>query len=110
MDYTPKELFKLFLPEGTAVSDEKTDAFLLRAENTIKDITGRNSVPEQLYDVQAEIALIYFNRSGTEGETRRSEGEITADFERDLPQQILRRLRNYPRKVGVLGAADTEQA
>lgn len=110
MKYTAKELFLLFLPEGTAVSDEKTDAFLLRAENTIKDITGRNSVPEQLYDVQAEVALIYFNRSGTEGETRRSEGEITADFERDLPQQILRRLRNYPRKVGALSAADTEQA
>lgn len=109
MNYTAKELFMLFLPEGVVVADERVDALLLRAENTIKDITGRVSVPEQLYDVQAEIALIYFNRSGVEGETRRSQGEITADFTEDLPKQLLRRLKNYPRKVGAIGAADTEQ-
>lgn len=110
MNYTAKELFLLFLPEGAVISDDKAEALLLRAENTIKDITGRNSVPEQLYDVQAEIALIYFNRCGTEGEVRRSEGEFTAEFSDDLPKQILRRLKNYPRKVGALNAADTEQA
>ncbi len=109
MKYTAKELFTLFLPEGVTVADDKADALLLRAENTIKDITGRDFVPEQLYDVQAEIALIYFNRSGAEGETRRSEGELTAEFTADLPLQIQRRLKNYPRKVGVPGAAATEQ-
>lgn len=110
MDYTAKELFLLFLPEGVKVSDEKADALLLRAGNTIKDITGRTSVPEQLYDVQAELALIYFNRLGTEGETRRSEGELTAEFTEGIPSGIMKRLRNYPRKVGTLSAADTEQA
>lgn len=110
MNYTAKELFMLRLPDGADLSEEKVGALLLRAENTILDITGRSSVPEQLIDVQAELALIYFNRLGTEGESRRSEGEITSDFIGGLPSDIAMRLKNYPRKVGVLRASDTEQA
>lgn len=100
----------LLLPEGVSVSDEKADALLFRAENTILDITGRKSVPEQLIDVQAELALIYYNRLGTEGESKREEGEIASSYIDGLPADIMLRLRKYPGKVGVLSAADSEQA
>ncbi|MBQ8904293.1 MAG: hypothetical protein IJY73_08435 [Oscillospiraceae bacterium] len=106
MIYTAEELFKLRLPEGTDLSDDEAGALILRAGNTILDITGRKEVPEGLIDVQAELALIYYNRKGTEGEKRRSEGELTAVYVSGIPEDIMLRLKNYPRKVGVIGAVD----
>lgn len=106
MIYTAEELFKLRLPDGADLSDDEVGALLLRAGNTILDITGRKEIPEQLTDIQAELALIYYNRKGTEGENRRSEGEITMDFTAGIPEDIMLRLKNYPRKVGTLNAAD----
>ncbi len=106
MIYTAEELFKLRLPESAGLTDEEAGALLLRAGNTILDIIGRKEVPENLVDVQAELALIFYNRKGTEGEKRRSEGELTSEFISGIPEDIMLRLKNYPRKVGVLGAAD----
>lgn len=106
MIYTAEELFKLRLPADAGLSDSEAGALLLRAGNTILDIIGRTEIPEQLIDVQAELALIYYNRKGTEGENRRSEGEITMDFINGIPDDIMLRLKNYPRKVGVVSAAD----
>ena len=106
MIYTAEELFKLRLPDDAGLSEDETGAFLLRAGNTILDITGRDKIPERLFDVQAELALIYYNRSGTEGEKRRSEGEITMEFTEGIPEDIMIRLRKYRGKVGVLNAAD----
>lgn len=108
MIYTAEELFKLRLPADADLGEDEVGALLLRAGNTILDITGRTEIPSQLLDVQAELALIYWNRKGTEGENRRSEGEITMDFTRGIPEDIMLRLKNYPRKVGVLNAADRQ--
>lgn len=96
----------LRLPEGVQAREELINALLLRAENTILDITGRKTVPEQLIDVQAELAVIFYNRLGTEGETKRTEGEISSGFSGGLPDDIKQRLKNYPRKAGTIGAAD----
>ena len=49
-----------------------------------------------------------YNRLGTEGESRRTEGDITSQYIDGLPAEIKGRLKNYPRKVGVINAADTE--
>ncbi len=106
MIYTAEELFKLRLPADADLSNDEVGALLLRAGNTILDITGRTEIPSQLIDVQAELALIYYNRKGTEGEKKRAEGEITMDFTAGIPEDIIMRLKNYPRKVGVLSAAD----
>ena len=109
MTLTARELFSALLPEGADLGEDKVSALLLRAENTILDITGRDTLPEQLVDVQAQLALIFYNRLGTEGENRRAEGEITADFIDGLPRDIMLRLKNYPRKVGAIGAVSAEQ-
>lgn len=100
MEYTPRELFLLRLPDGVNIRDELANALLLRAENTILDITGRKSVPQQLIDVQAELAVIFYNKLGAEGESSRSEGGISRSFD-ELPPIMLKRLMNYPRKVGI---------
>lgn len=109
MKYTAKELFMLRLPEGTDLDEYKVGALLLRAENTILDITGRSSLPEQLIDVQAELAFIYYNRLGTEGEKKHSEGELSAEYIDGLPEDIKTRLKNYPRKAGALRGVNEEQ-
>ncbi len=106
MKYTAKELFMLQLPENADLSADKVGALLLRAENTILDITGRKTVPEQLFDVQAQLAAVYYNRMGTEGENKRTEGEIASDYINGIPEDIAMRLKNYPRKVGAIGADD----
>ncbi|MBQ8842312.1 MAG: phage head-tail connector protein [Ruminiclostridium sp.] len=109
MEYVAEELFLLRLPEGTDLDEHKVGALLLRAENTILDIIGRKRLPEQLIDVQVELALVYYNRLGTEGEKKHSEGELNLEYIDGIPSDIEKRLRNYPRKAGALRGYDTEQ-
>lgn len=81
---------------------------LADAENAVCDLTGRDAVPERLLDVQVELALIAYNKRGAEGETARSEGGISRTFQ-GLPPMMLARLKNYPRKVGVIRAVNAER-
>ncbi len=108
MESSSLALLKLLLPPDANETDERLNAFLEAAENTILDYIGRDILPERLYDVKAQIALIMYNRLGTEGESRRTEGEITSQYIDGLPAEIKGRFKNYPRKVGVINAADTE--
>lgn len=92
------------------ISDEKQDGLLAvlldSAEDTILDVIGRDELPARLVSVQAELAVIAYNRQGAEGETARSEGGISRSFVSDLPPDMQKRLQNYPRKVGVIRAND----
>lgn len=93
---------------GSMVSAEDK-VFILQAladaENVVCDLTGRETVPERLLDVQVELAIIAYNKRGAEGESSRSEGGISRTFE-ELPPLMLKRLMNYPRKVGVIRAVN----
>lgn len=109
MSYTALELLKLRLPPDAEPDDERLGALLLQAENTILDIIGRQTLPERLIDVQAALALIYWNRGGTEGESRRAEGEVSMNYIDGLPEELKLRLKNYPRKVGAVNASDQQQ-
>lgn len=104
------ELLKLLLPPDAENDEGRLGVLLLQAENTILDIIGRDELPERLTDVQAALALIYYNRAGTEGENRRTEGEVSMSFIDGLPDEMKRRLKNYPRKVGAVYAARSQQA
>lgn len=92
------------------IFDEKQDGLLAvlldNAEDTILDVIGRDELPARLISVQVELAVIAYNRQGAEGETARSEGGISRSFVSDLPSDMLKRLQNYPRKVGVIRAND----
>ena len=83
-------------------------AQMKKAGNAICDLIGRDVVPDRLLDVQAELAVIAYNKRGAEGEASRSEGGISRTFQ-DLPPLMLKRLENYPRKVGVIRATDGER-
>ncbi len=97
----------------TGITDNSQDgliALLLEdAGEAVCDYIGRDSVPERLRSVQVQLAVMAYNKRGAEGESSRSEGGISQSFD-GLPPEMRERLKNYPRKAGVLYSADTEQA
>lgn len=95
---------------GRYIDTKDTPSVLQELEdagNAVCDLIGRDKVPERLVDVQIELAIIAFNKRGAEGESSRSEGGISRNFEA-LPPLMLKRLNNYPRKVGVIRAINDE--
>lgn len=92
------------------ISDEARDGLLFlllsEAQDAILDIIGREELPARLISVQVELAVIAYNKQGAEGESARSEGGISRSFIDGLPDDLKQRLKNYPRKVGFIRAAD----
>lgn len=106
---TDTELFDAFQDAFGSVVPAQDKRFVLyqlkKAGNDICDLIGRDFVPDRLFDIQVELAVIAYNKRGAEGEASRSEGGISRTFQ-DLPPLMILRLKNYPRKVGVLRATD----
>lgn len=106
---TPLERFKLLAGITDDSQDGLITALLSDAEDSVRDYIGREEVPARLISVQIQLAVIAYNKRGAEGESSRSEGGISQSFD-GLPPELLARLKNYPRKAGVLYTADSEQA
>lgn len=106
---TPLERFKLLAGITDDSQDGLITALLSDAEDSVRDYIGRDEVPARLISVQVQLAVIAYNKRGAEGESSRSEGGISQSFD-GLPPELLARLKNYPRKAGVLYTADAEQA
>jgi hypothetical protein len=79
------------------------------AQDKVLDIIGRDSLPKGAESIVIQLAIIFYNRLGNEGENSRSEGGISQSFSNDIPADILRQLRNYPRKVGVIHSETIEE-
>ena len=88
------------IPEGR---EGYINSLLCEAEYKILDITGRSEVPAQLDSLVVKLAVIAYNKTGSEGESSRSEGGISRAFD-DLPKDDKARLVNYQRKVGTVYA------
>lgn len=93
--------FTRAIEPATASSDRASD-ILETARDILLDEIGREELPERLVSAQVALAVVIFNREGTEGESSRSAGGISRSYIDDLPAEIRRRLKNYPRKVGVI--------
>lgn len=106
---TPLERFKLLAGITDDSQDGLITALLSDAEDSVRDYIGREEVPARLISVQVQLAVIAYNKRGAEGESSRSEGGISQSFD-GLPPELLARLKNYPRKAGVLYTVDSEQA
>lgn len=103
---TALEKLKIRLGIGDDKQNERLTLLLSEAEDTILDLIGRDALPNRLISVQTELALIAYNAQGAEGESSRSEGGISRSFIDGLPAEMKDRLKNYPRKVGVIRGAD----
>ena len=93
---------RVLLPPDDRSSDIKLGMLLDNAENTLLDYIGRDSLPERLADMQIHLALEMYNRLGNEGETKRTENDISVSFSDLITDDMKLRLRNYPRKVGAV--------
>lgn len=76
-----------------------TDEFLLEilledAKETVLSYTNRKNLIPQLRKPMRDLALIAYNRRGTEGEKSRSEGGESYSFD-DAPKQIYDILNRY---------------
>lgn len=102
------EKLKRKLPEVNGQDELLTD-LLNDATDTVLDLIGRNELPQRLESVVVALAVIAYNRMGTEESTSRSEGGLSVSFIDGLPADLKSRLVNYPRKVRVVGdAAEAE--
>lgn len=92
-------------PPGSGLAQ----ACLDQAEALICGYLIRDELPitPRMERIQANLALILYNRRGAEGETRRSEGEVTSWFE-PLPEVIRAQLRPYLKAKALSLAAREE--
>ena len=96
----------------TGESDEELLSILLKmSEDTILALTNRKSLPDSLKTTQTRLAVIAYNRLGTEGEVSRSEGGIASAFS-DMPADILKAIKS--KRLGKVGGrayetTDTEE-
>ena len=87
------------------IEDDGEDALLrvllAQAEAEALAITGRETLPDGLRGAVVDLAVIRYNRRGTEGENQRTEVGVTAKMDA-LPEDIRRQLRQYTlAKAGV---------
>jgi len=83
------------LKKLTGESDEELLSLLLDdAEAYILAYTGRTRLPEPLNRTRRELAVIALNRMGTEGESARSEGGESYNFD-TAPKSVYATLNRY---------------
>ena len=90
-------------------SEETAEVCLQMAQDKVLDYIGRESLPKGAESIVVQLAVIYYNRLGNEGENSRTEGGISQSFNTDIPMDIQRQLWNYPRKVGVVHSETVEE-
>ena len=92
VNLTQLEKFKLKV--GSGVSDDLLQVYLDDAQETILDLSNLDVIPDKLVSTQVELAIIYFNKQGIEGQTSHSEGGISRNFE-DIPESIKKKIRAF---------------
>lgn len=99
------ENLKIRLGIDGASEDDRLSLYLSDAKDLVLDCIGRDALPARLESVVEALAVIAYNREGTEGEASRGEGGLSSSYLNDLPVDLYRRIQNYPRKVRVMGNA-----
>lgn len=79
------------------------------AEFEILDYCNRDVLLPRMLGLQRELAIIYYNRLGSEAESSRSEGGITVSYSTDIPENIKRRLNSYRRLKAVKLANENKE-
>lgn len=100
---TQLERLKVRLPDA---DDALLNQLLEDAENDILDYTNRNVLLPKMEGLQRELAIIYYNRLGSEGEASRSEGGISVSYE--MPEGIKNRLKAF-RRLKVVSMVESKK-
>lgn len=82
------------LLHGRQPGEALLEELLTQAQQHILHYTGRREVPPELATAQVQLAVVLYNRLGTEGERARHEGGLTLHYEA-VPAHILHQLRAF---------------
>lgn len=79
------------------------------AEAEMLDYCNRDVLLPRMLGLQRELAIIYYNRLGSEGESSRNEGGVSVSYSTDIPENIKRRLNSYRRLKAVRLANENKE-
>ena len=96
---------KTLLGITNAQQDSLLTLLLSKSSTYILNRCNIDAVPTGLESAQVDIAVVIFNRLGTEGETSRSEGGLSTAFAKDMPKTITDELSMFA-KIYVIGEDD----
>lgn len=102
---TQLEKLKIRLSISDTSQDDLLNMLLQDAESEILDFTNRTALLDKMEGLQRELAIIYYNRLGSEGESSRSEGAISVSYSTDIPINIKDRLKSY-RLLKIVGVSN----
>lgn len=108
MTQLEKLKIRLGMKNEDASQDDSLNMFLEDAEYEILDFCNRDILPEKAQGLQRELAIIYHNRLGSEGETSRSEGGVSVSYPTEIPENIKSRLMAF-RRLKLVGVANANK-
>lgn len=83
------------------IKDNAQDELLLMiiedAESALLDYCNRKIILPKMDGLQRMLAICYYNRIGSEGESSRSEGGVSVSYSSDIPESIKSRLNSFRR-------------
>lgn len=97
MEQLDKLKIKLGIPMEDVSQDDLLNIYLEDAKDTILELTHLPEVPVNLLRAQIELAIVYYNKEGIEGQTGHSEGGISRSFEEGIPESIMKKIRSARR-------------
>lgn len=103
------EKLKIRLEIKDTTQDELFNMVLEDAETEILDYCNRDVLLPRMLGLQRELAIVYYNRLGSEGESSRSEGGVSVSYSTDIPENIKRRLNSYRRLKAVRLADENKE-
>ncbi|MDT8715442.1 phage head-tail connector protein [Clostridium sp. 19966] len=94
MDQLSKVKIKLGYSLEDTSQDNLLQIYLDDAKEYILGAIHQDAIPDGLLSAQVEIAIIFFNKLGIEGESAHNEGGINRTFE-GIPDSILKRIKSF---------------
>lgn len=90
------DIFFLLLDAASAPTSEVAAAYIAQADALILGYLGLSTLPvsASIDQARAMLAVVLYNRRGTEGELKRAEGDVASWFEQ-LPDIIRVQLRPF---------------
>ncbi|WP_066895673.1 phage head-tail connector protein [Clostridium nigeriense] len=102
------EKLKIRLGINDTSQDNLLNMLLEDAEGEILDFCNRDKLPIKAEPLQRELAIIYYNRLGSEGEVSRSEGGVSVSYSTEIPENIKNRLIAF-RRLKLVGVANANK-
>lgn len=93
MEQLDRLKLKLGISSEDTSEDNLLNLYLDDAKDTILELAHLKELPESLLSTQTELAIIYYNKEGIEGQTSHSEGGISRSFEEGIPESIMKKIR-----------------